>query len=128
MGYNEAILATAKLKGAKFAARVTGRVSTSAAFMQEHGPHFPDPSEPLAIPEAPLSWWDSMGVVGPYGPTFSTHWNNALVLNLFIRLLFPVTRPLLLLWGTGNYLSFKTEIPVDWPAIVKERIGAPMPG
>ena len=92
-------------------------------FMEENGPHLPTPDEPLASMEPPGSWWQSMGAVGPYGPNYFQHWRDAPGMTLVLHLLFPVTLPMLFLWGTGNWLSYKTAIPVEWPEEVLAAIG-----
>jgi hypothetical protein len=92
-------------------------------FMEEDGPHLPSPSEPLADMEPPTSWWESMGAVGPFGANYAKFWRESPVYTLFMHLIFPASFPMFLLWGTGNYLSYRTAIPVQWPKEVLSAIG-----
>ena len=84
-------------------------------FMEEQGPHLPKGEERLADLRQPESWWQSMGAVGLLGPNYFQHWRELPVVTLALHLTFPATIPFLLLWGTGNWLSYKTAIPVQWP-------------
>ncbi len=92
-------------------------------FMEDGGPHLPAADEPLASMEAPTSWWQSMGAIGPLGPNYFRHWRDSPGVTLALHLIFPLTVPMMLLWGTGNWLSYKTAIPVAWPAKVLAAIG-----
>lgn len=91
-------------------------------FMEEQGPHLPSAKEPLADLQQPVSWWQSMGAVGFLGPNYSQHWRDAPIITFALHLAFPVTIPMLLLWGTGNWLSYKTAIPVQWPEEVMRAV------
>ena len=84
-------------------------------FMEERGSHLPNGDERLADLRQPESWWQSMGAVGLLGPNYFQHWRELPVVTLALHLTFPATIPFLLLWGTGNWLSYKTAIPVQWP-------------
>ena len=92
-------------------------------FMEEGGPHLPSPDEPLADMDPPLSWWESMGAVGPFGSNYFKFWRESPVYTLFMHLIFPAVFPMFFLWGTGNYLSYRTAIPVQWPAEVLAAMG-----
>lgn len=92
-------------------------------FMEENGPHLPSPQEPLADMTPPLSWWDSMGAVGPFGSNYVKFWTDSPLYTIFMHMIFPISIPMFFLWGTGNYLSFKTAIAVRWPAEVLTAIG-----
>ncbi|WP_447779447.1 DUF6708 domain-containing protein [Variovorax boronicumulans] len=92
-------------------------------FMEEGGPHLPQPSEPLADLEAPLDWWHSVGATGPFGAGYMKRWDEQPGYMWFMHLALPVTLPMFLLWGTGNWLSYKTAVKVDWPSEVKQVIG-----
>jgi hypothetical protein len=91
-------------------------------FMEVQGPHLPTAKEPLADVQQPVSWWQSMGAVGFLGPNYSQHWRNSPVITFALHLAFPITVPMLLLWGTGNWLSYKTAIPVQWPEEVMRAV------
>ena len=93
-------------------------------FMQANGPHLPTPDEPLAKQTAPSNWWQSLGATGTFGPGYWARWVTQPGIMLLMHLAGPVTVPMFLLWGTGNWLSYKTEIRVDWPDEVKEAVGA----
>jgi hypothetical protein len=92
-------------------------------FMEEGGPHLPQPFEPLANLEAPLDWWHSVSATGPFGAGYMKRWDEQPGYMWFMHLALPVTLPMFLLWGTGNWLSYKTAVKVDWPAEVKQVIG-----
>lgn len=92
-------------------------------FMEEDGPHLPTPNEPLADQERPPNWWQSLGATGVFGPGYVERWRHSTGFMLLMHAIFPLTVPVYLLWGTGNWLSFKTEIPVDWPDEVKAAVG-----
>jgi len=92
-------------------------------FMEENGPHLPTPHEPLADMTAPPSWWESLGAVGPFGSNYWKFWRDSPLYTIFMHLIFPISLPMFFLWGTGNYLSFKTAIAVHWPAEVLTAIG-----
>lgn len=92
-------------------------------FMEENGPHLPAPDEPLASMEAPTNWWQSLGAVGPFGPNYFHFWRDSPGITLLHHLLFPLFGPMLFIWGTGNWLSYKTAIPVAWPQKVLAAIG-----
>lgn len=94
-------------------------------FMEEGGPHLPTPDEPLASHEVPSSWWHSVGATGPFGPGYMKRWDEQPGYMWFMHLALPVTLPTFLLWGTGNWLSYKTAIAVDWPQAVKRAVGKP---
>jgi len=53
-------------------------------------------------------------------------WNKQPGYMGFMHLVLPVTLPMFLLWGTGNWLSYKTAIDVDWPQEVKRAVGPSM--
>lgn len=92
-------------------------------FMEENGPHLPSPDEPLADMTPTTSWWHSMGTVGPFGAGYRNHWRNSPVYSFFMHLFLPLSLPFFLIWGTGNYLSYRTAIKVQWPAEVLNAIG-----
>ena len=95
-------------------------------FMEENGPHLPTPDEPLANQAPPLSWWQGLGATGMLGPGYWGRWRNQPGTMLIMHLAGPVTVPMFLLWATGNLLSYKTEIKVDWPQAVKLAVGVPV--
>jgi hypothetical protein len=92
-------------------------------FMEENGPHLPAPDEPLANLQAPPGWWASLGETGVFGPGYFKRWKEMTGIMVFMHLASPITLPMFLLWGTGNWLSYKTAIAVDWPKEVKEAVG-----
>lgn len=96
-------------------------------FMEEDGPHLPHPDEALVPPLPPRSWWASLHEVGVFKPWFLAHWRDSPLLSLCSLVLLPVSLPLSLLWGTGHYLAARTAIPVRWPDVVAQRLGAPLP-
>lgn len=92
-------------------------------FMEEGGPHLPQRGEPLASQEAPPSWWDSCGEVGVFGSKWRQKWREEPFLTLLFHLLFPLFLPMNLIWGTGNWLFYKTAVRVQWPDEVRAAIG-----
>ena len=97
-------------------------------FMEENGPHLP-PMDVLAEMEKPSGWWQSMKAVFPKSED-STFWEwlkEELPFALLIVALSPLFVPMYLIWGTGNWLSHKTAIPIKWPVEVLEAIGTPVP-
>lgn len=92
-------------------------------FMEEGGPHLPRRGEPLASQEAPPSWWDSCGEVGVFGSKWRQKWREEPFLTLLFHLLFPLFLPMNLIWGTGNWLFYKTAVRVQWPDEVRAAIG-----
>ncbi len=97
-------------------------------FMEEDGPHLPSNDEPLARMEPPENWWESMGDVGPFGPKYRYWWTHSPGITLFYHLIFPLTLPMFLFWGTGNWLSYQTAIPVTWPQPILDRLGPAIKG
>jgi hypothetical protein len=93
-------------------------------FMEENGPHLP-PMDVLAEMEKPSGWWQSMKAVFPKSED-STFWEwlkEELPFALLIVALSPLFLPMYLIWGTGNWLSHKTAIPITWPPEVLDAIG-----
>lgn len=86
-------------------------------FMEEDGPHLP-PGEELADMRCPNTWWQSMKAVFPRmeGQSFVVWLKDELPLALLLLTLAPLTLPIYLIWGTGNWLSHKTALPVRWPS------------
>ena len=95
-------------------------------FMEENGPHLPTPDEPLANQAPPLNWWQSLAATGVFGPGYLGRWRKQPGFMFLMHLAGPVTSPMLLMWATGNWLSYKTEIKVDWPQEVKLAMGVPV--
>lgn len=89
-------------------------------FMEEDGPHLP-PGEELADMQAPSSWWQSMKAVFPRskGQSFLDWLKEELPLALLLLVLAPLTIPIYLIWGTGNWLSHQTARPVRWPSDIQ---------
>ncbi len=92
-------------------------------FMEARGPHLPTPDEPLAERPPIESWWQAMGDVGPYGPKLGHWWRDMPALTIFMLIIMPVMLPVYLLWGTGNWLSRKTAVKIEWPRQVLEAVG-----
>jgi hypothetical protein len=94
-------------------------------FMEEGGPHLP-PGEKLADPLPPQTWWQSMGAVGCFGSNYFAWWREHPILTTFFHLLLPFFLPLNLIWGTSNWLSYRTAFSVEWPSEILQRVGAGM--
>lgn len=95
-------------------------------FMETRGPHLPTPDEPLADQSPPPSWWQGLGETGVFGPGYMARWRTQPGTMTLMHLAAPVTVPMLLLWATGNWLSYKTEIKADWPDEVRQAVGMPI--
>ncbi|GAB3541841.1 hypothetical protein GCM10027343_12910 [Noviherbaspirillum agri] len=93
-------------------------------FMEENGPHLP-PGDVLADADVPHTWWQSMRAVFPAskGDTFWGWLKQELPFALLLLALFPLTVPMFILWGTGNWLSHKTATPIRWPDEVRQAVG-----
>lgn len=97
-------------------------------FMEEGGPHLP-PGETLAPASAPQTLWESLGAVGPIGPSYGRWWKDNAAFMILIHVLFPLTVPFFLLWGFFNWLSYKTATPIQWPQEVTVAVGpSELPG
>ena len=97
-------------------------------FMEENGPHLP-PMDVLAEMEKPSGWWQSMKAVFPKSKD-SSFWEwlkEELPFALLIVALSPLFVPMYLIWGTGNWLSHKTAIPIKWPTEVLDAINTLLP-
>lgn len=92
-------------------------------FMEERGPHLPTRDEPLASQEPPPSWWESCGAVGVFGSKWRQKWREEPFTTLLFHVLFPLFLPMNLIWGTGNWLHYKTAVRVSWPDEVKRAVG-----
>ena len=91
-------------------------------FMEEDGPALP-PGQGLADRTPPQGWWQSLGAVGPFGPNYFKWWRDSFGITLISHIGLPVFLPLNLLWGTGNWLSYKTARPVVWSPEVQRAVG-----
>jgi hypothetical protein len=91
--------------------------------MEDGGPHLPTKNEPLARQNPPQSWWQCCGEVGAFGPRYFHFWRAQPFFTLIHHLIFPLSLPMNLLWGTGNWLTYKTGFNVDWPTEVKQAVG-----
>lgn len=92
-------------------------------FMEEGGPHLPTPNEPLASQEKPPTWWQSLGASGCFGPGYFRRWRSLPGFMILMHMVLPLSVPMYLLWGTGNWLSYKTEIKIGWPGEVLAAVG-----
>ena len=92
-------------------------------FMEENGPHLP-PDDVLAETDVPHTWWQSMRAVFPAskGDTVWGWLKQELPFALLILALFPLMGTMFLLWGTGNWLSYKTATPIKWPQEVLDAV------
>ena len=93
-------------------------------YMEEGGPPLPPgsteagPSEPK-----PKNWWQSMGLVGPFGPKYFQWWRRFPWVTLIAHVLLPISVPTYLLWSLLNWLSYATEQKVIWPQKVLDTLG-----
>jgi len=96
-------------------------------FMEEGGPHLP-PGQSMADRTPPITWWQSMGEVGVFGPKYFESWREHFGMTLISHIGIVVFLPMNLLWGTGNWLSYKTARPVNWSPEVISAIGPKIKG
>ena len=123
-------------------------------FMEERGPHLPDPTEPLDSrqPDKP-TWWQACGRTGPFGNDYLGWWKRSPGWTLYhhavvagaigVIVLFGAHAPvwetamwvcmvllgtLPMTWGRacGIWLLAHTSPHYDWPQAVKEAIGPAM--
>jgi hypothetical protein len=83
-------------------------------FMEEDGPALP-PSASVSQEPPPAGFLESMGAVSPFGPDYVLWWKQQLPFMVLIHVLFPFFVPFFLLWGSLNWLSYKTATPIKWP-------------
>lgn len=94
-------------------------------YMNENGPALP-PGETVADTSVPMSWWQSLGAVSVFGPGYVSRWGKQPYIMILMHALLPLFLPLALLMATTNWLSYKTAYPVEWPAEVLQKAGAPL--
>jgi hypothetical protein len=94
-------------------------------FMEEGGSGVPH-GEPMQVFERPTNLWQSMGVVGPFGPRFAWWWRTNKLPTLFALVSLPFSLPFTLLWAVCNWISHMTMRKTVWPAEIHERIGQPI--
>lgn len=94
-------------------------------YMEDNGPALPE-GEALQIDERPITLWQSLGVVSPFGPQFLRWWRDSRFMTILVFIGLPITFPAFTLWGVGNWLSHKTTRPTVWPKEVHKRIGQPI--
>lgn len=93
-------------------------------YMEEEGPPWsPGVTEPAPFIPKPKNWWQSMGLVGPFGPKYLAWWKQHPGLTLAVHILLPITIPVYLLWSLFNWLSYATEQKVVWPQKVLDTLG-----
>jgi hypothetical protein len=91
-------------------------------FMEERGPGVPQ-GEALQAFARPKNLWQSLGVVGPFGPRFKDWWRNSRFVVIVALICLPITLPMNLLWGVCNWISHLTMRKTVWPQVVHERVG-----
>jgi len=94
-------------------------------FMEEGGSGVPH-GEPLQVFERPTNLWQSMGVVGPFGPRFAWWWKTSPWMTGMFIFMLPFSLPFNWLWGTCNWISHMTMRKTVWPAEIHERVGQPV--
>ncbi|TSD56478.1 hypothetical protein FFI97_019840 [Variovorax sp. KBS0712] len=93
-------------------------------YMEEDGPPLPPGvTEPSPTVPKPRNWWQSMGLVGPFGPKYLQWWRKQPGLTLAAHALLPLSLPIYLAWGTLNWLTYATEQKVHWPQDVLSALG-----
>jgi len=94
-------------------------------FMEERGPAVPE-DEPLQVFERPKNLWQSLGVVGPFGPRLGWWWRTNPVAVVVALIALPFSLPFSLLWGTCNWISHMTMRKTIWPEEVRQLLGSPV--
>ena len=94
-------------------------------FMEEGGPGVPR-GEAVQVFTRPKNLWQSLGVVGPFGPRFKEWWLNSRFVVIGALICLPITLPMNLLWGACNWISHLTMRKAVWPQVVDERVGMPI--
>ena len=93
-------------------------------YMEEDGPPLPPGvSAPSPTVPKPRNWWQSMSLVGPFGPKYMQWWKKQPGLTLAVHVLLPLSLPIYLAWGTLNWLTYATEQKVHWPKHVLDALG-----
>ncbi|MCM5679719.1 hypothetical protein M8A51_09245 [Schlegelella sp. S2-27] len=91
-------------------------------FMEERGPGVPQ-GEALQAFARPKNLWQSLGVVGPFGPRFKDWRRDSRFVVIVALICLPITLPMNLLWGVCNWISHLTMRKTVWPQVVHERVG-----
>jgi hypothetical protein len=92
-------------------------------FMEEDGPHIP-PGEGVFVPDVPMTIFQAIRGVTPMGQMRIGEWAAAHpFFAVFFVLLFPIFGPVYLVWGIGNWLSYKTATSISWPDEVLQAVG-----
>ena len=96
-------------------------------YMEEGGPPLPPGStEPSPTEPKPKNWWQSMGLVGPFGPKYFQWWQRYPWITLIAHVLLPLSGPIYLAWSLLNWVSYATEQKVVWPQTVLDALGQPL--
>ncbi|CAN5875822.1 hypothetical protein BH11PSE13_BH11PSE13_13370 [soil metagenome] len=96
-------------------------------YMEEDGPPLPPGStEPSPTEPKPKNWWQSMGLVGPFGPRYFRWWKHYPWITLIAHVLLPISVPVYLAWSFLNWVSYATEQKVVWPQSVLDSLGRPL--
>ena len=97
-------------------------------FMEEGGPHLPW-GDKLAPVREPKSLWEGIKQIAPLqGRSFGRWFRDEPIYASFITIFLPLFGTMFLFWGIGNYLAYKTSIPIRWPDEVSEAIGPALTG
>ncbi|TVO58815.1 DUF6708 domain-containing protein [Denitromonas halophila] len=97
-------------------------------FMEEGGQHVVR-GEPLAVVGRPETMWEGVKQAAHYkGGGFRQWFRDGSLIPWMVILLFPVFGPMIFLSGIGNYLAYKTSMPVQWPREVLDAVGEPLAG
>jgi hypothetical protein len=96
-------------------------------YMEEGGPPLPPGvTAPGPTVPKPRNWWQSLGLVGPFGSRYMHWWKRQPGLTLAAHVLLPWSVPVYLVWGTLNWLTYATEQKVRWPHDLIDALGAPL--
>ena len=96
-------------------------------YMEEDGPPLPPgAAAPGPTTPKPRNWWQSMGLVNPFGAGYLQRWRRRPWITLAAHVLLPWGLPISLAWGTLNWLTYATEQKVHWPQDVLDALGPPL--
>jgi len=93
-------------------------------FMEEQGPPLPS-GEQLSPLHRKSSLCGCLGLNGQWRAQFRNWWESERLLTILALLAFPVVIPSAMLIALFKCLSFKTALPIAWPAHIAAAVGMP---
>lgn len=93
-------------------------------FMEEQGPPLPN-GEQLSPLQRPNSLCGCLGLSGQWRAQMRDLWNSERLLTILAIVAFPVVIPSAILIALFKWLSYKTALPIAWPAYIAAAVGVP---